>query len=148
MQSLSTSIVIEAPPEEVFSKGSDLEHCEEWISGILKAEVLTEGPIGVGTRWKETRMMFGKEAEETMEIVEFETPHYYVASAYNCGTHYRTKISFEPAENGTEVTSTFTGTPDTFMGRILNWLFGWMAKGTVLKMMRQDLEDLKRAIEG
>ncbi|MEZ6044552.1 MAG: SRPBCC family protein [Planctomycetaceae bacterium] len=145
---LSTNTIINAPLETVFAKGTDFEHCEEWISGIIKAEVLTAGPVGLGTRWKETRMMFGKESDEVMELVEFEEPRYYVASAYNCGTRYRTEISMEPVDEGTVVTATFTGTAESFFARIMNLLLGWMAKGTVLKMMQQDLQDLKRAVEG
>lgn len=151
MSAISTTVRIQASPEEVFQKATDFAHCEEWVRGVSKLELLTAGPVGVGTRWRETREMFGKQATETMEIAEFEPPRYYLVTAYNCGTHYRTELRFEPVEApegmATKVTATFTGTPATLGARILNLLFGWMMKGTVRKLMRQDLEDLQRVIE-
>ena len=49
---------IEAPPERVFEVVTDLRGAPERIRGITKMEVLTEGPIGGGTRYRETRIMF------------------------------------------------------------------------------------------
>ena len=65
---------IEAPREVVFDAALDLHSVAENIRGIEKLEVLTEGPIGLGTRFRETRIMFKKEATEVMEITVFERP--------------------------------------------------------------------------
>jgi len=69
---------IEAPREVVFDAALDLHSAAENIGAITKMEVLTDGPIGLGTRFRETRVMFRKEATELMEITVFERPARFV----------------------------------------------------------------------
>ena len=59
---------VSAPQAMVFEYVTDLRRAPERISGITKMEVLTEGPIRAGTRFKETRMMFKRECTEEMEM--------------------------------------------------------------------------------
>ena len=60
---------IDAPPEIVWTLITDIANSPQVISGIDSVTILgsTEG-FGVGTRWRETRTMFGKEATEEMEV--------------------------------------------------------------------------------
>ncbi len=55
---------VKAPAEKVFALFSDFSNVAGRIAGITKVEVLTAGPIGVGTRFRETRMMFMKKVAE------------------------------------------------------------------------------------
>lgn len=71
---IQASCEIAAPRSEVFAAFADLTNLENTVKAITQVELLTEGPIGVGTRFKETRVMFGKEASEIMEITQFK-PH-------------------------------------------------------------------------
>src|SRR5438445_13881615 len=87
---------IEAPVETVFRLSTDLDHWAGRIQGITKVERLTSGPVGVGTRFKETRKMFGKEATETMEFSAFEPNRRYELTADSCGAVYRIEFRFEP----------------------------------------------------
>ncbi len=63
---------VAAPPEKVFAMMSDFANAPQRISGISKVEMLTDGAVGVGTKFKETRVMLGKEATETMEVTTFD----------------------------------------------------------------------------
>jgi polyketide cyclase/dehydrase/lipid transport protein len=58
-------------PEEVFDYCSDPIHEPEWNVKMTKAEQLTGGPIGVGTRW---RMVFASAPLVLSECVRFERP--------------------------------------------------------------------------
>ncbi|QDU82127.1 Polyketide cyclase / dehydrase and lipid transport [Polystyrenella longa] len=147
MSAVTESVWIDAPQEEVFRKGSDLPHCEEWIEEIIRIELLTEGPVGTGTRWRETRMMFGKQSTEEMSITRFEPPQMYQAEAYNCGSQYITQIHFAAENGGTKVTSNFNCVPQTFFAKIMVCLTGWMMKGMLRKMLLKDMTDLKSAVE-
>lgn len=71
---IQASCEIAAPRAEVFEAFADLTNLANTVKAITQVELLTEGPIGVGTRFKETRVMFGKEASEIMEITQFK-PH-------------------------------------------------------------------------
>ena len=138
---------INAPPEAVFAAASDFASAPQRISGIKKMEMLSQGPVGVGTRFRETRVMFGREATETMEVVDFQAGRSYTLRAATCGCEYRTAVSVRPADSGSEVTFDFSGRPLTFIGRVFGSLMGWMMRGVCVKAIKQDLADLKAAVE-
>ena len=80
---------IEAEPEQVFLLFTDIEKFPENLSGIERVELLTAGPVGVGTRFKETRIMFKRETTEEMEVTRFDPPRALigtlcVASSVGC----------------------------------------------------------------
>jgi hypothetical protein len=137
---------IAAPPAIVFARASDFRRAPESISAIVKMDMLTDGPVGVGTRFRETRIVFGREATEEMTVTEFESPKRYTLGAESHGSRYHTELSFVPDGQGTRVTMTFAATPLTFMARVMSVLLRPMAKSMV-KMCAKDLDDLKGAIE-
>ncbi len=101
----------------------------------------------VGTKWKETREMFGKEATEIMWITALEPDKRYVAEAESHGTKYWSEFAFEEVDGGTRVQMTFRGTPQTLFAKIMSALMGSMMKGSLVKVMKEDLEDIKVAAE-
>ena len=137
---------INAPIERVFDVFTDLPNAADRISGIESVEVLTDQPFGVGTRWKETRIMMGKAATETMWITAVEPNRSYIAEAESCGTHYTSTFTFEPADSGTRVTMSFGGRPV----KLWAWLMvpmGLLMTGPIRKMVAQDLDDLAAVCE-
>ena len=137
---------IAAPPDVVFARATDFRHAPEVVTAIVKMEMLTSGPVGAGTRFRETRMMFGREATEEMTITVFEPPRRYTLSAESHGSRYHTELSFVPDGQGTRMTMMFQGTPVTFMARVMSVLMRPMMK-SVVKMCAKDLDDIKGAIE-
>ncbi len=140
---------VNASPNTVFAIACDFPNAPGRISGIKKLEMLTQGPIGVGTKFRETRVMFGKEATETMEVVDFQPGRSYTLRANSCGCEYRTVVSVSPSSGGgtSEITFDFSGTPLSFGAKVMGALMGWMVKGACVKMVRRDLADLKAAAE-
>jgi len=61
-------------PERVFQALTDLDGAADWMPGFVRIEKLTEGSFGVGTEWRETRKMFGREATEQFEVTAYEPP--------------------------------------------------------------------------
>jgi len=100
---IEVSESVARPPAQVFAAASDFAHAASRISGILRVEMLTEGPVGVGTRFRETRKMFGKEASEVMTVAEFEPPRRYVLTAESHGCRYRSEIRVEPDGAGSRL---------------------------------------------
>jgi hypothetical protein len=148
MTTIATSAHFSAPPERVWSVLSDFEHAAGRIEAIRKIEILTPGPVGKGTRFRETRMMFKKEATEEMEITEWVPPRRYVLECESCGCHYRSAVSCTPEENGTRVEMSMEAKPLSFAAKILGALMGWMMAGACRKAFEKDLSDLKRHVEG
>lgn len=145
--SLRLSTRVDAPVERVFDVYSDLRRAPERASGIKSLEVLTEGPIGVGAKFRETRIMFGREATEQMEVTEFRRNEMYAIECTSCGTHYRSELEFRPDGAGTIVDMSFDGRPVTKTARILGAFMGVLMKGACKRAMEQDLTDLKKAVE-
>lgn len=138
---------IAAAPAHVFAVFTDLAHGPERVRAIERLEVLTPGPVGKGTRFKETRKMFGKSATETMEFVEFEPGKHYALAAESCGTRYRTSFAFEPTGTGTRVRMSFEATPLSMAAKMMAPMLGMMT-GTLTKAIQADFDDLKRFCEG
>ena len=65
---------IAAPPERVFAVMADPDSFGKWMPGFVRIERLTPPPTGVGTRFRETRKMMGREATEEFEVTAFEPP--------------------------------------------------------------------------
>ena len=160
----SASRRIQAPPEVVFRVFTDLEGATRNIPAIRKIEILNPGPggaggaggaFGKGTKWKETRVMFGREATETLEVTRFDPPRGYTVEAESCGTHYETTFTFRPevgsgaggSGGGTVAQMTFGGRPLTTGAKLMAGLMGWMMKKAVTKAMNQDLDALTAAAE-
>ena len=137
---------IAAPPDVVFARASDFRRATETVAAIVKMDILTSGPVGVGTRFRETRVLFGREATEEMTVTTFEPPRRYTLSAESHGSRYHTELSFVPDGQGTRMTMTFQGTPVTLMARVMSVLMRPMMKSAA-KMCAKDLDDIKAAIE-
>ena len=144
---IQDSIGINADRARVFEVFGDLDHAAANISAITKLEVLA-GPaqLNMGTRWRETRKMFGQEATEEMWVTGYEQDASYVVEAESRGTHYRSEYRFTPEGSGTRVVMTFEGTPISFGAR-LGSVIGALFAGAAKKALHQDLVDLKRVCE-
>lgn len=147
MAVMEESTQIDAPPARVFEVVTDLPGAPDRIQGIKSLEVLTEGEFGVGTRFRETRVMFGKEATEEMEIIDMVPGERYTTEAESCGCRYESVISVVPAGEGSRLTMSFDATPLTFVGRVMSVVMWPLFKGTMRKAIRADLADIKRAAE-
>ena len=87
MSSVTIEIDVNASPGRTFEVFTDLANTGNIVRGIKKMEILTEGPVGTGTRFRETRVMMGKEATEEMEITEFQRGELFVHEAKSHGCH-------------------------------------------------------------
>ena len=107
MASITVSTHVAAPVERVFEVFTELDKAAERIPDIVGLEILSEGPFGLGTRWRETRVMFKKEATEEMWVTAFDPPKSYSVEAESHGMRYSTLFSFAPDGDGTAVSWDF-----------------------------------------
>lgn len=139
---------VAAPVERVFDVAADLAHAADRIRGIEKIELLTDGPVGVGTRWRETRKVMGSRSTETMEITAFDRPHGYTVGCDSSGAHFEAKFSFAPDGNGTFVMLDARAEATSLMAQLMSPLGNLMFGTLMRKCMHDDLDDLARAAEG
>jgi hypothetical protein len=138
--------LIAAPREIIFAVAIDIPRWPEVISSIDRVEMLTPGPVAVGSRFRETRRMFGREATEEMTVTELAPPEHFVLTAENHGTRYRAEHLLAQADSATRLTLVFSGEPASLLARIMSPL-GWLMSGHLKKQLEADLDDLKRAAE-
>jgi len=67
--------IIKAPRERVFALTNDIDRAMEWLPAGVRIEKLTEGPVRVGSRYRETRTILGRDDTEIYEITVYEPPH-------------------------------------------------------------------------
>ena len=137
---------VNATREEVFAVASDFHNMARHIRGIARLEVLTDGTIAVGTRFRETRLMLGKESTEEMEITSFRPPESYVVECDSCGAHYRAEYLFIPDISGTHMRMTFEAQPTTLLAKLMSPL-AMLMMGPMKKVIDADLEDVKAVAE-
>ena len=122
----------------------DLDRSLHWMPGAVRIEILTPGPFGVGTRWREVRKMFGREAAETFTVTAIE-PGRSLSTYCNGreGTSGMGDMNFtmECTDTPTGSVLKFTGTFDN-MGGMVKRLFFRMFKGMFLSAMRKDFAAL------
>ena len=67
-------IEIDRRPEEVFAYLDQPERHGEWQQQIVSASVEGGGPVGAGTRVRETRKIGRREQDTSYEVTEHEPP--------------------------------------------------------------------------
>ena len=138
---------IQAPRERVWEIITDIEHAAETISAITKLTVLERPAAGfIGLKWMETRVMFGKEATETMWISAAEENHWYETTAESHGSIYKSRLEIQDAGDGVELSMRFDATPTSLFARIMS-MTSFMFNGTIKKAFQRDLQDIKRLAE-
>lgn len=148
MSKVTVHVDVNASPDRTFEVFTDLENAADSVRGIERTEILTDGPVGKGTRFRETRIMLGKKATEEMEITEFNPGELFVHEAQSHGCHYISTYRFEPADDATRVSVTFEGRALSFFAKVMTVTLGWMMTGAIRKCLTKDLNDLKEVAEG
>lgn len=138
---------ISAPRERVWHLITDFDSWADTIEGILSVEVIDKPDSGVvGLKWREKRMMFGKEAYETMWISAAEPNSWYETTAKNHGMIYNTRISLDDRDDKTVLTMQFSGEPTTVPAKLMS-MMSFMFNGSIRKMLQKDLEDIRQVAE-
>ncbi|GAA2551182.1 hypothetical protein GCM10010435_21730 [Winogradskya consettensis] len=151
MSTVAVTRLIEAPVVTVWRVFTDLPRRREWLSTVTRVDMLTQGPFGRGTVWRETRTMAdGGEVTEEFRVRECAIPERFVVASPGLGADYRMTYSFTPViegrhRGGTMVTVVQDGSPTAPAGRLLALVFGGLAARTVEGALRRDLDDLAAA---
>lgn len=145
---VSTQIKISSTKEKVWTVITDIENSASFISGITNIEIITPAEDDlVGLKWKETRKMFGKEADEVMWVTDSQKYRYYRTRAENHGAIYVSCLEITEANDGIILEMSFEGEGSTFMAKLMSKIFGVLMRKSMIKALEEDLQDIKRACE-
>jgi carbon monoxide dehydrogenase subunit G len=140
---------IAAPSAQVWEALTGIEDTPRVISGIERIEMLSESPFRVGTRWRETRLIFGKEATEELYVTACEAPARYVVESDSRGVHYTSEFTLTPeTDDATTVHLSFVSETEkkSLSGTMGKFLDGLGSKA-VAKTLAKDLEDVATSLE-
>ena len=141
-----TSRTIDAPVEAVFEAVADIANFSKAVPHIARVEFLTERRVGVGTRFRETRLMRGREATTELEVTEYERNERVRLVSDAGGTVWDSLFTVTPEGDGrsTRLDLVMEAKPYRFMSRLLVPLM----KGVVAKAVAADMDAVKAWLEG
>lgn len=139
--------VIDASLKDVYEVFTDIENAENRLSDVTKVEIVERPDKGLkGLKWRETRVMFGKEATEEMWVNTAKKNSFYEVMADSQGVVYKTLFEFKKLKQGTKVKIKFEGKPYSLSAKILS-VIALFFKGVTRKALERDLDDLKDYLE-
>ena len=145
MATITKSVNINRPPDEVFAYLDDLSKHPEWQPQIESRRIVTEGPTRVGTEVDDTRVVGGgRKVPMRWKVTEHDPAGR--RSAFETIESKMIKpsgvISVAQAGEGSEVTFEFTTNPFGF-----GWLMAPLINRDVEKTVTENLGRLKENLE-
>ncbi len=136
---------IAAPADKVFAAVADVRQFSRAVENIERVEFVSDTRTGLGTRFRETRIMRGREATVELEITEFAAPERVRFLSEAGGVKWDTVFTVAAARDGnTRLTLVMEATPLTFAARLMVPLM----KGMVRKAIAADMDAVKAYCEG
>lgn len=134
--------VIRRAREDVAAYAMNPQNDRTWIGALTEVSVLTDGPVGHGTRVERVAQFLGKRIEYVNQIVEWAPPERLVMSSVKAPFPMTVTYEFEEADSGTRVRIRTSGDASGFYR-----LAGPLLARSVKRSIAADLERLKRALE-
>ncbi|QEN07093.1 SRPBCC family protein [Oceanispirochaeta crateris] len=144
---IQEKIIINGTKENVWNVISDIKNSSNFIRGIEKVEILdqTENSLK-GLKWKETRILYGKSAVETMWITDVKEYESYSTRAESHGAIYISNFVLNEKDGMTELSMNFFSESITLGAKLLSIMF-FLFAGATKKAFKEDLTDIKAAVE-
>jgi uncharacterized protein YndB with AHSA1/START domain len=135
------SVTIDRPIGEVFDFVSDATNVLRWLPAAVERRKLTDGPVGVGTRFEATDRLGRRLVTHTQEVIEFE-PDRIVTSRMSAPWNGEYRIRLEPVAGGTLLSVETTGRPSGAYR-----LFSLVPDAAMARGFEQDYLRLKDLLE-
>jgi carbon monoxide dehydrogenase subunit G len=145
---------IHAPAEKVWAVISDIPGSAATLSSIDSIQMLTDGPYGEGTRWKETRTMMGRAETVEMWVSQCEPPSPHrggstTVQAVQGGADYTTRFALAERDGGTDLTLTFGAevSNPSRLSKVMMAVFGPIGMRITRKALSRDLAEIAAKAE-
>jgi hypothetical protein len=139
---------VAAPPPKVFDIIADATHWPQIMRSVVAVEVLTRGPLRVGTRLREIHVMFGQQTTEELEVVEMERPRRLRLAGQNHGLRYERDHIIDALDIGSRLMLVFRTKPQAQdqTGRALMDFIAPYMEVNLRDELESDLADLAAAV--
>ena len=142
MPTITQSVTVNRPVEEVWDYISNFENTTRWSRGVLAARQTSGGPLGVGSTLQTVVKAFGRRRTADYLVTEYEPGHAFAFEVGSGPIASRARYSVQPAGAGTRLTA--SGEAEV---RGLSKLLAPIIVRTVKKHSAADLANLKRILE-
>jgi uncharacterized protein YndB with AHSA1/START domain len=140
---ISTFVVIDAPIERVWAELVDIEGQPRWMHDMKDVRILSDGPIGVGTRAEADIRVLGIPITDPITITAFEPPHRFAIRHEGTFTGEGV-IELEPGADGS---STILTWDETLIPPVLPELGAVVERALLGPIFQADLHRLRELIE-
>ena len=133
MTKVRVACEIAASESRVFEVVSDIDGLPQGDPDVLRVEYLGERHAGVGTRFRDVRLVRGKELHSDLTVTELEEPTSIRMVSDTHGTVWDTRYEVRAGENGSTLTVTMEATPHAALPKVLNPLMRGMFRKGIAK---------------
>ena len=134
---------IAASPETVFDAIAHIQNFSKICTDIVDVEFLSEQTKGVGTRFRETRMMGKRKASTILEVTEYvENERIRIVSDAG-GTIWDSVFTVRDVDGGTRMDFEMDAKAYKLMAKIMTKLF----RGFIAKAITKDMDVVKQHCE-
>ena len=135
---------VSVTPDLAFTLLDDVSRTPEWLERCVKIEILTPGPIAIGSKLRYSYREGGRvgvmEGEVTTRTPNERLTYHYVDKSMDVLVDFR----MNPISNGTHLVHAITITPLTFMGKLFTPLIRLMVPKQTIKAMDKLKEILEK----
>ena len=103
MAKIEGEIVIARPVDVVFDYVADQSHEPQYNPHMVRAEKITAGPVGKGTRFRSAVASMGRTAEMLIECTGYDRPRLLESATTMRQADISYTLRFEPAAAGTRM---------------------------------------------
>jgi uncharacterized protein YndB with AHSA1/START domain len=125
MASLTRSVIIDRPIEDVFAVVTDVTKTGRWFPADLVETWTTPPPHGVGSVRHAVVTVGGRRAENDATVIEFDPPRRGVMAGEQQGVKFRATIVCAEVGDGTRLEVSFEAQAGLamrlFMGPFMKW---------------------------
>ncbi len=114
MVKIEVSVVINRPVEDVFAFVSNPKNDSQWQSNTTETKITSQGPIGVGTTYRDVTQFLGRRIESIYEFTEYEANRKLSLKSTSGPIPLEATITCEPVEDGTKVNFSARAEPGGF----------------------------------
>ena len=143
MNPIHFSRTIAAPLDLVFQTVSDVRNFRDAVPHITHVEFLSDQQVGAGTRFRETRLMNGREQTVELKVAEYIDNDRVRMISDAGGTIWDTMFSVSKGSDNITLEMKMDIKPHTLIARIMTPLI----RGMVVKGVESDMDAVKAFCE-
>jgi uncharacterized membrane protein len=140
------SITIDRPVDEVFGFVTNVSEMPRWVSGVKSAKLLSK-EMGKGARYVLDYMQGWRADTIEIEVTDFEAPRVFGSRSFRGPFQFEGRMELENGADQTKVTNIIEAGPDSVATRLASFLFGPFLRRSFTTRLRDELEQLKSAIQ-